>query len=214
LSIIERLRNSIPPGWQKYVNVYLFLNVAAYTGWQLWKIKAAGALDFTEISFAVQNLALCGVILLRYDHKAIDGNVRHQVVALGAFFSGLLMLGQPQTSSAAAGAAAFYLTILANLLGLLTIFNLGRSFGILIARREIRTSGLYSFVRHPMYATDLLLRAAYFIGHAGWETALITILSVLLYYLRAVLEERFLSGDADYRAYLQKVRWRFIPHLV
>lgn len=103
---------------------------------------------------------------------------------------------------------------MANVLGILTIFNLGRSFGILIARREIKTYGLYRAVRHPMYATDLLLRAGYLIGHPGVATTLVTIFSVLFYYRRAVLEERFLSEDEEYRKYLLQVRWRFIPFIL
>jgi protein-S-isoprenylcysteine O-methyltransferase Ste14 len=36
----------------------------------------------------------------------------------------------------------------------------------------------------------------------------------LIYYLRAVTEERHLMNDPDYQAYCRKVRYRFIPGLI
>jgi protein-S-isoprenylcysteine O-methyltransferase Ste14 len=33
----------------------------------------------------------------------------------------------------------------------------------------------------------------------------------LLYFLRAITEERHLGNDPDYREYCKKVRYRFVP---
>ena len=33
------------------------------------------------------------------------------------------------------------------------------------------------------------------------------------FYVRARVEERFLSGDPVYREYMQRVRWRFVPYV-
>jgi protein-S-isoprenylcysteine O-methyltransferase Ste14 len=104
------------------------------------------------------------------------------------------------------------LLLIANLLGLVTLFNLGTSFGILIACRQVKTGGLYRYLRHPMYATDILLRIGYLIGHRTLLTVSLFVLSTACYVWRAILEERFLAAQGPaYRAYLARVRYRFIP---
>jgi protein-S-isoprenylcysteine O-methyltransferase Ste14 len=88
---------------------------------------------------------------------------------------------------------------------------LGRSFGLLPARRALVTRGPYALVRHPMYL-------GYFMNHVGfllqsttpWNLGVYAALYVVQV-LRIVLEERWLARDADYRAYMTRVRSRFLP---
>jgi protein-S-isoprenylcysteine O-methyltransferase Ste14 len=71
----------------------------------------------------------------------------------------------------------------------------------------------YSLIRHPAYVSKNLawwltviplLNPAAYISMAGWS---------LIYYLRAITEERHLNRDPEYKAYAQKVRYKFIPGL-
>lgn len=94
--------------------------------------------------------------------QAVDRNLFHQTIALAAFFSGIAFIGQPPSGGPAAEAASNAVVSVANVLGVLTLVNLGRSFGILIAVRRVKTHWLYALVRHPMYATDILLRVGFF----------------------------------------------------
>jgi protein-S-isoprenylcysteine O-methyltransferase Ste14 len=64
-----------------------------------------------------------------------------------------------------------------------------------------------------MYLSDLTLRLGYVLLHPGLAVFLLLLLSILLYGGRASWEEKFLVQNADYEAYAQKVRWRFIPWL-
>jgi protein-S-isoprenylcysteine O-methyltransferase Ste14 len=98
-------------------------------------------------------------------------------------------------------------------LGAVCLLNLGRSFGILIALREVKTGGLYSVVRHPMYGTDILLRIGFLVSHLNWRTAAVFVLSTACYVYRAFLEERFLSQGAEYREYVRRVPYRFLPRV-
>ena len=102
---------------------------------------------------------------------------------------------------------------MSNTLGAITLLNLGRSFGILIAYREVKSGGLYSIVRHPMYGTDILLRIGFVISHFSWLTIFILVASSGCYVYRAILEERFLSKQPDYAEYMKKVKYRFIPYI-
>jgi len=214
LNFLDILNRKLPGNWQKYLNFYIFLNFAAYAVWHLKKAHSSGVLHITDVTFALQSLLLCSVILVRRDHKAVEPSLWRQTVALAAFFSGLLMLGSAPASSPLVLQASLYITLTANCLGLLTILNLGRSFGILIAVREIKTDWLYSLVRHPMYATDILLRVGYLVGHPTPFAAAVVLFTVLAYYWRARYEEEFLSRDPVYREYMAKVPFRFIPYVL
>lgn len=197
--------------WQLLFNVYLFANLAGWLVWDTWKSWKEGRLGFIEISFMAHNAIWIGMVLLRRQHLAVDRNVFHQIVALTAFFSGLAMPIAGQSGSPLALDVSGWGILVAIALGAATILNLGRSFGILIAVRRVKTGGLYRVVRHPMYATDLLLRVGYVISHFSLLNLGIVAASALCYGYRAVLEERFLSQQPEYRQYMERVKYRFIP---
>lgn len=197
--------------WQTMFNVYLFLVFGAWITWQTWKTWSEGRLNYVEVSFAIQNVILVLLLLLRMPHRSVDMNPWKQLVALVAFCSGALFIGQPPSGGALATSASNVVTFAANVLGGICLLNLGRSFGILIALRRVKTGGLYSVIRHPMYATDILLRIGYIVSHFNWYTGLVFIASTACYIYRAVLEEQFLSRQPEYRAYMESVRYRFVP---
>jgi protein-S-isoprenylcysteine O-methyltransferase Ste14 len=82
-------------------------------------------------------------------------------------------------------------------------------------RRQVAIgSGLYSLVRHPMYAGAITL----FVGMPLWlESYAATILAGIpagLLVLRIHIEERFLRRELPgYAAYARRVRYRLIPRL-
>ncbi len=99
--------------------------------------------------------------------------------------------------------------------GLLVIITgkltLGRSFGLLPANRGIVCRGIYTVVRHPIYAGYLVTHAAFLLAHpTAWNIALL-VASDLALLVRAVYEERTLALDAGYADYMSRVRWRVIP---
>jgi len=221
--LIEKLEDRFKGTWlgkpiaylrrnsQPLINIYLGINVVGWVGWQIYQAYRQGRLDYIEISFALQNLVMLVFILIRRTHRGIDRQWTHQAVAVIAFFSGLAFMGQAASSNPVLLSYSRGVTMAANVLGILTLLNLGRSFGILIALRQVKSKGLYAIVRHPMYGTDILLRIGFIISHFNIFTVVVFVLSSGCYVYRALLEERFLSQDEAYRQYQQKVRWRFIP---
>jgi protein-S-isoprenylcysteine O-methyltransferase Ste14 len=196
---------------QTLFNIWLFTVMFAWVVWETHKSWVAGRLNYVEGSFAAQNLVMVALVLVRSRHRAVDHNPWHQAIAMTAFFSGMAFLGQASSGGPLAVSFSQGLTFASNVLGLATLVNLGRSFGILIALRKVKTGGLYSVVRHPMYATDILLRIGFVVSHVTWLTVVLFVVSSGCYVLRARLEERFLGQDPEYQQYVRRVRWRFIP---
>jgi protein-S-isoprenylcysteine O-methyltransferase Ste14 len=193
------------------VNLYLFIHICAFISWQSYRLIITGSFNFVETSFIAQNIVLAIIVLIRRDHFAIDVNWWHQAVALTAFCSGIAFIGQPAHGSAETHLISQGIVASANLIGILALFHLGKSFGILIACRGIKSSGMYRLVRHPMYLSDILLRVGFTISHFSITTLTLALLSIALYVYRALLEERFLSAQPEYCAYMKKVRYRFLP---
>lgn len=85
-----------------------------------------------------------------------------------------------------------------------------------LTNRGIVTTGAYAIVRHPAYICKNLFWWIVLIpaipntplaifGMAFWT---------MLYFFRAITEERHLIRDSDYQAYCQKVKWRFVPGFI
>jgi len=98
-------------------------------------------------------------------------------------------------------------------LGLVVIgkMALGRSFGLVPANRGIVVRGPYTVVRHPIYTGYLITHLGFFMADpTGWNAAVILIADSALI-LRALMEERVLSADAEYQSYCRRVGWHLVP---
>jgi protein-S-isoprenylcysteine O-methyltransferase Ste14 len=196
---------------QPIFNIYFLCNIAGWIGWSGYQMIRKQKIGFNEISFVCQNIILLIVVLLRKPHQGIDPSLPHQLVALVAFCSGVLLIGQPATHHLLLSSISSMIIVCANVFGIMTLLNLGRSFGVLIAIREVKTGGLYSLIRHPMYGTDILLRLGFIISHFNALAVIIFVASTSCYIYRAILEEKYLSHNPAYRQYMVRVSYRFIP---
>jgi len=93
-------------------------------------------------------------------------------------------------------------------LALLALVRLGKAFAIAPADRGLVTGGVYRWLRHPMYAGELLslLPVAALLPSARNLAVVGGVVAAMV--LRIRWEERILSG---YQTYAQKVRWRVLP---
>ncbi|CAK0760637.1 conserved membrane hypothetical protein [Gammaproteobacteria bacterium] len=82
--------------------------------------------------------------------------------------------------------------------------------------------GPYALVRHPAYicktsawnlSAMVPLSRAIYDQDIQWGAAILfsIIVWTFIYHVRALTEERHLSADPDYRAYCERVKWRYIP---
>jgi protein-S-isoprenylcysteine O-methyltransferase Ste14 len=195
------------------LNYYLFLNFLAWTLFQGYRLVVTDRLYYSEVVFLLQNIVLTAIVFIRKPHRAMEKNIFSQCVATIAFFSGAAFMGQAPTGNSQVESISEIVMILSNLLGIVTVISLGKSFGILIAVRDVKSSGIYSIIRHPMYCTDILLRIGFVINHFNWFTVIMLVFSSSCYVYRAILEEKFLKGFQEYREYAARVRYRFIPYI-
>jgi protein-S-isoprenylcysteine O-methyltransferase Ste14 len=89
--------------------------------------------------------------------------------------------------------------------------DLGRNIGFVPARRDLVTTGMYGWVRHPIHTGQLLFYIAFFIEFfSPWNATLIGI-GIVFVIAKTIVEENFLKSDEDYQAYCRQVPWRWIP---
>jgi len=80
--------------------------------------------------------------------------------------------------------------------------------------QHVVDTGVYGFVRHPMYlgASLAFVGAALLLGSVYGLLAALALVGLLI--LRIFGEEKLLASDLEgYKEYLQKVRYRLLPHV-
>jgi protein-S-isoprenylcysteine O-methyltransferase Ste14 len=80
--------------------------------------------------------------------------------------------------------------------------------------QKVIDTGLYGWVRHPMYTSVPLLLVGMALWLGSYAAALFAIVPIAMIAIRIVFEEQFLRGAlAGYDSYVRKVRYRMIPFL-
>jgi protein-S-isoprenylcysteine O-methyltransferase Ste14 len=91
------------------------------------------------------------------------------------------------------------------------LLSLNRSLAIVAAKREIKTGGLYRFVRHPLYAAYVLMYSGYVLNNTTLANLTIYVVMFVLLMVRVFREEAHLALDPHYRDYMRRVPYRIIP---
>lgn len=109
--------------------------------------------------------------------------------------------------------AAKVLVVLGFMLQIFGLLSLNRSLAIVAAKREIKTKGMYRFIRHPLYASYLLILTGYVLANTSAWNALIYTMTMGFLFVRMLREEKHLVLDPMYAEYMQRVRYRVIPYI-
>jgi protein-S-isoprenylcysteine O-methyltransferase Ste14 len=97
------------------------------------------------------------------------------------------------------------------LLSVSSLLSLNRLFGVRPALRGLMTTGPYRFVRHPMYLSYVLADIGYNLEEWSTGTLIMVTLGWMSLAYRMHAEERVLSKDSRWPAYVQAVRYRLVP---
>lgn len=88
---------------------------------------------------------------------------------------------------------------------------LGRSFGLIPANRGVVAQGPYTLMRHPIYTGYLLTHVGFIAAHPTLMNVMLVLVSDTALVVRALMEERVLNQDEQYRAYCTRVGWHLVP---
>ena len=95
----------------------------------------------------------------------------------------------------------------------ISYLSLNTSYGTSPSLRTIKTSGLYSFIRHPIYSSYFLLYTGYLLLVFSYYNLAVVALLFACLTIRAHFEEEILLTDEKYKTYSKKVKYRIIPFI-
>jgi protein-S-isoprenylcysteine O-methyltransferase Ste14 len=163
-------------------------------------------------AFLVEQTWFVIAFLVRRPPSAVSRNPGSWLLAFGGTFAGVLF--RPVGAHPHWGVAAGLGLQLAGLaVCIMSLLALGRSFGFVAADRGLVTHGPYAVVRHPVYASYLLIQSGYLLQSISLRNVLVMVLASGCNVGRALMEERLLTGSSAYGAYRRRVRRRLVPGL-
>lgn len=121
---------------------------------------------------------------------------------------GFLFKSNPESG---AQVIPFVLMAIGTLIFTLSIIDLGKSFDLLPAKREVVKKGMYQYVRHPMYLGYTVFFLGVVLNNFCLENILIFMAFVGVTSLRIYLEEKELSKSQSYRDLMKISRFKLIP---
>lgn len=103
------------------------------------------------------------------------------------------------------------LIVFATFTWIASVFWLGKSFSILPALRDLRTTGPYRFVRHPIYLSYVIMDFGFLLSYPSLRNCVVVALALGLYTIRISMEEKLLGNLEAYGEYRLRTRFRLIP---
>jgi protein-S-isoprenylcysteine O-methyltransferase Ste14 len=162
------------------------------------------------VGFFVEQMIVVVVYLVRRPARQVTRRTRDWVLAFGGTFAPVLL--RPDGAHPPLG---INLGIAFQVLGLAiclwSFLALGRSFGFAAADRGLVRHGPYALVRHPIYASYLLLQCGYVLQSVSLRNVIVFLVASGCNVGRVLVEDELLAGNPDHAAYRAKVRWRLIP---
>jgi protein-S-isoprenylcysteine O-methyltransferase Ste14 len=163
------------------------------------------------VFFAVQ-LWIVIAYLVRRPARRVSLRASDWLLAFGGTFGGVMF--RPDGLHPQVGVIAGLGLQVAGLVVCAGAFvALGRSFGFAPADRGVRRRGPYAIVRHPIYASYVLLLLGYLSQTLSMRNALVVIFVCGCNVGRIRAEERFLAEGSEYASYQAAVPWRLVPGL-
>ena len=97
------------------------------------------------------------------------------------------------------------------LLSIVSLWTLGRRFGIRPALRGLAVHGTYGAIRHPIYLSYVLGDVGYNLQECNVGTAALVIVGWMAMIYRIESEERVMAHHPEWAAYTDAVRYRLLP---
>jgi protein-S-isoprenylcysteine O-methyltransferase Ste14 len=161
-------------------------------------------------AFFVEQMWVVIAYLIRRPARVVSRRLGDWLFAFGGTFGGVLfrpVAGSPQWGLN----AGLALQLLGLAICVWSFLALGRSFGFVAADRGLVRRGPYAVVRHPIYASYLLLQSGYLLQSMSVRNAVVMLFVTSCNVARVRAEDRVLATSDQYDAYRRRVRWRLVP---
>ena len=176
-------------------------------------VRQTDTFEFVDWIYVSQHLLVLAVAFARRAPEAQDHSLPSNIAVVVSYaypYAQVLLLAR-MPGEAAWPAGGTVLVTLAACLSLASLLSLGRSFGIRPALRRLQTTGTYQFVRHPMYLSYVIGDVGYNLYEWNVGTILLVLVGWASIFYRIRAEERVLSHDAGWPAYIASVPYRLLP---
>ena len=182
------------------------------TSIELYRRYTSDNLSFPRAVLGIQGFIMIITMVLRRTPVKVTPNPWYWLLAFVAtygilFVNAFAWTGRPIVPSIVTNGLA----ILSAAIFIYARLSLGRSIGMVPANRGIVTRGAYQYVRHPIYSGLFVAMIALVLRSYAPTTLLAVSIIIVLFVIKSLVEERFLSADPEYAAFLQRVRYRWIP---
>jgi len=202
----------------------IFIPAGTFNYWQGWMYMAVAMIASGAYTFY---LAKHDPALLK---RRTQAGISHEqepvqkivILFLFAAFIGLVFLS-PLDVSFGFSSVPWYVSIIGNALVAFSFYifylvskvNTYAAANVRVeAGQTVIDTGLYAWVRHPMYFGALFLIVGTPLALGSWWSFVLVPFFVPVLYFRIANEEKVLLRDlAGYSEYQQKVRYRLIPHV-
>ena len=162
------------------------------------------------LGLGATELLAAGLFLGRRSAEDTSARARDWAVAFGGAF-GALAARPGGAHAAVTDVAGMALQGAGLLVVFLALARLGRSFGLVAARRDLVTSGPYRIVRHPLYAAYVLVQAGYLLqSPRAWNAGVFAFVWACQV-ARVRAEERLLAAHPAYADYMRRTPFRLVP---
>jgi protein-S-isoprenylcysteine O-methyltransferase Ste14 len=184
----------------------------------------AGHPYFDDAAFIAGLIARTSIVLFlaanicfhiaRYRPVGKYENWQPRVTALaGMLFANLILLTPRAAPSVFYDSVSTIFITIGMIVCIVAVFDLGRSLSIMPEARKLVTTGLYRYIRHPLYLGGALAVVGTFLQFRSWQGALIVIVQLYLQIRRMHWEEDILArAFPGYSEYKRQTR-RLCPGL-
>jgi protein-S-isoprenylcysteine O-methyltransferase Ste14 len=166
----------------------------------------------TRLSTIAFMLLVTATVIFRSRPSGKASGLEPRIAALvGSFMIYGILLFPRYNLSLSGEITATLLVMIGNAGAVIALSQLGRSFSIMAESRRLVTTGPYRFVRHPLYAGELIATIGVFLQFASLWTALLLLVQFAFQLRRMHNEELVLTASfPEYDAY-QRATARLIP---
>lgn len=181
---------------------------ALFAWWAYRGIQATLQGQWHSMVFSVTYVVIVILLCIRHRDNAANVPMTQQI---GAWVGTLVPSFYQLPSTPTWSGWSFLFICVGGIVALAGVMSLGRSFGITPANRGIRQSGMYAYVRHPIYASYIPIHLGLISAYPSWWNIGLASLFFLTFVIRIYWEEQTLMNDPEYVAYAQRVPYRLLP---